>query len=111
MHTTTTPAPAAGRAAEPSALDTGLVWATALALALVPVAFLYGAMAGMAADVHPRTVAVVTVCWWASWTATPPLVLAFRLGLGRPRLATAGRWAGCAACVPPVATIVLALGL
>ncbi|MFJ3878494.1 hypothetical protein ACIPW5_13650 [Streptomyces sp. NPDC090077] len=41
--------------------DTALAWATALALALVPVAFLFGALGGMAEQAHPEAVAVLKV--------------------------------------------------
>ncbi|MGW6875869.1 hypothetical protein [Streptomyces xanthophaeus] len=110
MHETT-PAPTTHRAAETPAIDVVLMWATTLAVALIPVALLFGGLAQMAAQVHPQTVAVVTACWWASWTATPLLVVAFRLSLRHPTLASAGRWAGWAALVSPTVTILLALGL
>ncbi|MEU4733291.1 hypothetical protein [Streptomyces sp. NPDC023588] len=98
-------------AAETPVTSGALMWATTVAVALIPVAFLFGGLAPMAAEVHPQTVAVVTACWWASWTATPLLVTAFWLSLRYPALAAAGRWAGWAAPVPPTMTILLALGL
>ncbi|MEU3409551.1 hypothetical protein ABZ766_37160 [Streptomyces sp. NPDC006670] len=55
--------------------------------------------------------AVVTACWFASWTATPLLVVAFWLSRRHPALARAGRWAGWIATVPPTVTILLTLGL
>lgn len=88
-----------------------LPWVTTLAVAMIPMAFLYGALAGMAAEVHPQTVAVVTVFWFGSWTATPLLVVIFWLWRRHPALARAGRWAGWVAPVPPTVTILLALGL
>ncbi|MGW7102505.1 hypothetical protein [Streptomyces sp. NPDC054838] len=110
MHETM-PGPTTDRAAETPAIDEVLMWATTLSVALIPVAFLFGGLAQMAADVHPQTVAVVTAGWWASWTATPLLAVAFRLSLRHPALAPAGRWAGWIAPVPPTLTILLALGL
>ncbi|MFD7834049.1 hypothetical protein [Streptomyces sp. NPDC059761] len=110
MHQTP-PAPTTGPAAETPAVDEVLMWATTLAVALIPVAFLFGALAPMAAEVHPQTVAVVTACWWASWTATPLLAVAFRLSRRHPALTAAGRWAGWAAPVAPTVTILLTLGL
>ncbi|MFG2985682.1 hypothetical protein ACGFYQ_31240 [Streptomyces sp. NPDC048258] len=110
MHETTS-ALTTDRAAGTSAIDGVLMWATALTVALIPVALLFGGLAQMAAEVHPQTVAVVTACWWASWTATPLLVVAFRLCVRHPTLARAGRWAGWLAPVPPTVTILLALGL
>lgn len=111
MHETA-PSPTTDRAAAgTSAADVVLRYVTSLALALIPVAFLFGALAGMAEEVHPRTVAVVTVCWFGSWTATPLLVAAFWLCRRRPALAAAGRWAGWVATLPPTVTVVLALGL
>ncbi|MYX98280.1 hypothetical protein GT045_26590 [Streptomyces sp. SID486] len=110
MHETT-PFLTTDRAAAVPVTDLVLRWVTALALALIPMAFLFGAFAGMAAEVHPQTVAVVTVCWFGSWTATPLLVLAFWLCRRHPALARTGRWAGWVAPVPPAVTILLALGL
>lgn len=111
MHETAL-SPTTDRAAAGSpAADAVLRYVTSLAVALIPVAFLFGALAGMAEEVHPRTVAVVTVCWFGSWTATPLLVAAFWLCRRRPALAAAGRWAGWVATLPPTVTIVLALGL
>ncbi|GAA0273482.1 hypothetical protein GCM10010302_08880 [Streptomyces polychromogenes] len=98
-----TATPPAG--AEPSWRTTG--WA----LALIPVAFFFGALAPMAGDAHPRTVAVTTALWWAAWTVSPLLVLVSRLLPDRPAPARAGRWAGRAALVPPVAVILLTLTL
>ncbi|MCX5377793.1 hypothetical protein [Streptomyces sp. NBC_00091] len=106
MHETT-PAPTPDRAAS----DTTLAWGTALAVALVPVAFLFGALAGMAEEVHPEAVAVLKVFWFASWTTTPLLALAFRLLRRRPALAAAARWSGWIAMVPPPVTILLACRL
>ncbi|MFF5704616.1 hypothetical protein ACFY7H_19240 [Streptomyces sp. NPDC012794] len=103
MHETQTPgSPASG---------TALAWATALAMALIPVAFLFGALAGMAEQVHPETVAVVKVFWLASWTAAPLLALAGLLLRRRPALAAAGRWAGWIAVIPAPVTILLACRL
>ncbi|MEV6394533.1 hypothetical protein AB0M39_07060 [Streptomyces sp. NPDC051907] len=107
----TTPALNTGRAAETRAVDVVLMYVTTLAVALIPVALLFGGMAQMAAAVHPQTVAVVIVGWWASWTATPLLVAAFRLSLRHPALTTAGRWAGWVAPVAPTVTVLLSLGL
>lgn len=59
----------------------------------------------------PRTVAVTTAFWWASWTATPLLVVVSRLFPGRPALARGRRWAGRAALLPPVVVILLTLTL
>ncbi|MFH7594314.1 hypothetical protein WDV06_04310 [Streptomyces racemochromogenes] len=97
--------------ATPAATDVVSCWVTTLAVVLIPVAFVFGALAGMAAEVHPQTVAVVTVCWFGSWTATPLLVVAFWLCRRHSALARAGRWAGWVAPVPPTVTILLALGL
>ncbi|MEU9236057.1 hypothetical protein [Streptomyces subrutilus] len=110
MHETN-PALAADRAAATPATDVMLLWATALTVGLIPVALLFGGLAQMASEVHPKTVAVVMACWWASWTATPLLVVAFWLSLRHPTLARAGRWAGWAAPVPTTVTILLVLGL
>ncbi|MER7000368.1 hypothetical protein [Streptomyces sp. NPDC000410] len=107
----TTPAPTADRTDGTSATDGVLMWTTTLAIALIPVALLFGGLAQMAAEVHPGTVAVVTACWWASWTATPLLAVAFRLSQRHPALRTAGRWAGWIAPVPPTVTVLLSLGL
>ncbi|MFJ9967257.1 hypothetical protein [Streptomyces avermitilis] len=96
---------------EAPATDVVLRWVTILTVALIPVAFVFGALAGMAAEIHPQTVAVVTVCWFGSWTATPLLVVAFWLCRGHPALARAGRWAGWVAALPPAVTILLVLGL
>ncbi|MEU6314418.1 hypothetical protein [Streptomyces sp. NPDC047014] len=94
-----------------TAHDVILRWATTAAMGLVPVAFLIGGLAPMAAREHPGTVAVVTAGWWASWTVTPLLVVAYHL-LGRHlRTAPVAPWAGWAATVPPVVTILLGLGL
>ncbi|WP_371614284.1 hypothetical protein [Streptomyces sp. NBC_00454] len=87
------------------------MWVTALTVAMLPVAFLFGALAGMATQENPQTVAVVTACWWASWTATPLLVVASRLPLHRTVWARAGYWAGWAAPLPPATTILLTLTL
>ncbi|MFF4187219.1 hypothetical protein ACFYZ9_28905 [Streptomyces sp. NPDC001691] len=97
--------------AEAHTTDVVLRWVTILTVALIPVAFVFGALAGMAVEIHPQTVAVVTVCWFGSWTATPLLVLAFWLCRSHPALARAGRWAGWVATVPPTVTILLTLGL
>ncbi|MFF2192983.1 hypothetical protein [Streptomyces sp. NPDC058157] len=110
MHETT-PSLSAERPAATPAIDVVLMWATTLAVALIPVAFVFGALAGMAAEVHPQTVAVVTVCWFGSWTATPLLAVFFWLCRRRPTLAPVARWAGWVAPVPPAVTILLALGL
>lgn len=91
--------------------NTALAWATALALALVPVAFLFGALGGMAEQTHPEAVAVLKVFWLASWTATPLLALAGWLLRRRPALISAGRWAGWIAVVPVPVTILLACRL
>ncbi|MER6218230.1 hypothetical protein ABT213_29785 [Streptomyces sp. NPDC001674] len=107
----TTPSLTTGGAAETPATDVALLWVTTLAVALIPMAFLFGALAGMAADVHPGTVAIVTVCWFGSWTVTPLLVAAFWLCRRRPALVGAGRLAGWVAPIPPTVTILLALGL
>ncbi|MEU3721703.1 hypothetical protein [Streptomyces sp. NPDC031705] len=90
------------------ASDTALTWGTVLAVALSPVAFVFGALAGMASEVHPEAVAVVMVFWFASWTLTPVLAVACWLLRRRPALATAARWAGWIAVVPPPVTILLA---
>ncbi|WP_331734424.1 MULTISPECIES: hypothetical protein [unclassified Streptomyces] len=110
MHETT-PSLTTDRAAETSTTDAALRWVTTLAVALIPVAFVFGALAGMAAEAHPQTVAVVRACWFGSWTATPLLVVTFWLCRRHPALAMAGRWAGRVATVPPTVTILLALGL
>ncbi|RSS61098.1 hypothetical protein EF912_07535 [Streptomyces sp. WAC07061] len=88
--------------------NTALAWSTALALALVPVAFVFGALGGMAEQVHPEAVAVLKVFWLASWAATPPLALAGWLLRRRPALVAAGRWTGWIAVVPVPVTILLA---
>ncbi|MEU5811028.1 hypothetical protein [Streptomyces sp. NPDC047718] len=114
MHETTpasAPAPTSAPAAGSHSADGVLTWATTLAVALTPVAFFFGGLAQTAAEVHPRTVAVVTACWWASWTATPLLAVVFRLSRRTPTLARAGRWAGWIATLPPTLTILLSLGL
>ncbi|RPK44677.1 hypothetical protein EES37_16070 [Streptomyces sp. ADI91-18] len=111
MHETT-PSLVTAPATEARATDVVLRWVTVLTVvALIPVAFVFGAFAGMAAEVHPQTVAVVTVGWFGSWTATPLLVVTFWLFRSHPALARAGRWAGRVATVPPTVTILLALGL
>ncbi|MFB7784477.1 hypothetical protein ACFY0N_20635 [Streptomyces vinaceus] len=111
MHETA-PSPTTARAPDGApAADVVLRWATSLAVALIPVAFVFGALAGMASEVRPRTVAVVTVFWFGSWTATPLLVAAFWLCRRRPALATAARWAGWLATLPPTLTTALALCL
>lgn len=110
MHETT-PARRTDSATETPAVEKALTWATTLAVALIPMALLFGGLAQMAAEAHPRTVALVTACWWASLTATPLLMVAFRLSLRHPALTRPGRWAGWAALVPPTATILLTLGL
>ncbi|MBT2511827.1 hypothetical protein J7I98_39930 [Streptomyces sp. ISL-98] len=110
MHETP-PALTADRAAETPAIDEVSMWATALTVALIPVAFFFGGLAGMATEVHPQTVAVVKACWWASWTATPLLVVASRLPFRRTALARASYWAGWAAPVPPAVAILLTLSL
>ncbi|WP_412079461.1 hypothetical protein ACLF6K_38515 (plasmid) [Streptomyces xanthophaeus] len=110
MHETT-PFLTTDQTAAAPVTDTALRWVTALAVAMIPMAFLFGAFAGMAAEVHPQTVAVVTVCWFGSWTATPLLVVTFWLWRRHPTRARAGRWAGWVAPVPPTVTILLALGL
>ncbi|MGW0393754.1 hypothetical protein ACWDYJ_23215 [Streptomyces sp. NPDC003042] len=103
MHETA-PAQTAGRPVP--------VWTTVVTVLLIPVAFFFGALAPMAEeDAHPRTVAVVIACWWASWTATPLLVVASRTSPRRPVLARARRGAGWVALVPPTVVIVLVLGL
>ncbi|MFF4330698.1 hypothetical protein ACFYZT_29845 [Streptomyces sp. NPDC001591] len=107
----TTPSLPTDRTAGTPATDVVLRWVTTLAGASIPMAFLFGALAGMAADVHPETVAVVRVCWFGSWTVTPLLVAAFWLCRRRPALAGAGRLAGWVAPVPPTVTILLAHGL
>ncbi|MFD7628383.1 hypothetical protein ACFV7Q_20465 [Streptomyces sp. NPDC059851] len=55
--------------------------------------------------------AVVTTCWWASWTVTPLLVVASRLSPRHPARARAAHWAGRIAPLPPTVTILLTLGL
>ncbi|MFE2875147.1 hypothetical protein ACFXG6_15420 [Streptomyces roseus] len=87
------------------------MWTTAATVALIPVAFAFGGLAGMAAEIHPQTEAVVTTCWWASWTVTPLLVLLSQLPLRHSTLARACRWAGWSAPVAPAVTILLTLGL
>ncbi|MBB5932756.1 hypothetical protein [Streptomyces echinatus] len=87
------------------------MWTTAATVALIPVAFTFGCLAGMATEIHPQTAAVLITCWWASWTVTPLLVLLSRLPLRHPTLASACRWAGWGAPVPPAVTILLTLGL
>ncbi|MEU8432814.1 hypothetical protein AB0F18_07830 [Streptomyces sp. NPDC029216] len=110
-ETTPTPAPTTARPAEDPGPDGVSMWMTAWTAALIPVAFFFGALAPMAADAHPGTVALVMPLWWASWTAAPLLVVASRLLSARPGLARAARWAGRAALVPPVAVILLAITL
>ncbi|WP_455409939.1 hypothetical protein [Streptomyces hiroshimensis] len=105
------PALTTDRAAEPPAVGEVSMWTTAFTLALVPVAFFFGGLAQMATEVHPQIVAVVMACWWASWTATPLLVVASRLSPRHPALARAGRWAGWVAPIPPTVTVLLTLGL
>ncbi|MGR4879318.1 hypothetical protein ACIPUC_07795 [Streptomyces sp. LARHCF249] len=92
------------------------VWTSVLTVLLAPVAFLFGGLAPMAADscgpAHcapglDATLAVVAVCWFASWTLTPLLVLASWLFSGT----AAGRWSAWTALVPPVIVILLVLGL
>ncbi|WP_330300292.1 hypothetical protein [Streptomyces sp. NBC_00503] len=107
----TTPALDLGHPAQTPAAHQVAMWVTALTVALIPVAFLFGGLAPMAAQDHPQTVAVVTACWWASWTATPLLVVASRLPLHRTAWAWAGYWAGWAAPLPPATTILLTLTL
>ncbi|MGE7388695.1 hypothetical protein ACQKM2_24805 [Streptomyces sp. NPDC004126] len=91
--------------------NTALAWTTALALALVPVAFVFGALGEMAEQVHPEAVAVLKVFWLASWAATPPLALVGWLLRRRPALASAGRWTGWIAVAPVPVTILLACQL
>ncbi|MER7467959.1 hypothetical protein [Streptomyces sp. NPDC097981] len=110
MHETTSVLPA-DRAAETRAVGRVSIWVTAATVALIPVAFLFGCLAGMAQEVHPQTVAVLIVFWFASWTATPVLVVASRLPLKHPTLTRARRWAGWLALLPPTVTILLSLGL
>ncbi|WP_236245966.1 hypothetical protein [Streptomyces sp. CC210A] len=107
----TTPARPADRTAGPPAPAPVPVWATAATVALIPVALLFGAFAGMAADRYPQTVALVVTGWYASWTVTPLLVVASRLRPRRPAWAGLCRWAGWAAPIPPAVTILLVLGL
>ncbi|MFE2283818.1 hypothetical protein ACFXDJ_06565 [Streptomyces sp. NPDC059443] len=87
------------------------MWTTALTVTLIPVAFLFGGLAGMATEARPQSVAVITACWWASWTATPLLVVTSRLPLRRAAWAGACYWAGWTAPLPPAATILLTLTL
>ncbi|MGW4689887.1 hypothetical protein ACWEPM_34080 [Streptomyces sp. NPDC004244] len=108
MHET---ASTVDRAPETQAIPKVPMWVTAATVALIPIAFVFGCLAGMAREVHPQTVAVLIICWWASWTVTPLLVVASRLPLRHPSLAKAGRWAGWVALLPPTATIILTLGL
>ncbi|MFE2147502.1 hypothetical protein ACFXA3_38225 [Streptomyces sp. NPDC059456] len=110
MHEISSP-PSAGRDDETPAAGKVSTWATVATVALIPVAFTFGALAGMAEQVHPRTVAVLIICWWASWTVTPLLVVASRLPVRHPALAMARRWAGWLAPLPPTVTILLSLGL
>lgn len=104
-------APTAARPTEALGAEGVSVWTTASTVALILVAFFFGALAAMATDAHPRTVAVTTAFWWASWTATPLLVVVSRLFPGRPALARGRRWAGRAALLPPVVVILLTLTL
>ncbi|MET9959551.1 hypothetical protein ABZ128_10805 [Streptomyces sp. NPDC006326] len=110
MHETTS-APPADRCAETSAGGEVSIWTTVATVAMIPVAFVFGALAGMAEEVHPQTVAVLIICWWASWTVTPLLVVASRLPLRHRALARARRWAGWIAPLPPTITILLSLSL
>lgn len=110
MHETTS-VPPADRAAETPAIGRVSIWVTVATVAMIPVAFTFGCLAGMARDVHPQTVAVLIICWWASWTLTPVLSVASRLHLRHPTLARACRWAGWIAPLPPTVTILLSLSL
>lgn len=87
------------------------VWTSVLAVLLVPVALLFGGLSPMASDscagCLDATLAVVAVCWFASWTLTPLLVLASWLCSGT----AVGRWSAWTALVPPVLVILLVLGL
>jgi hypothetical protein len=92
------------------------VWTSVLAVLLVPVALLFGGLSPMAADSCASghcaggleaTLAVVAVCWLASWTLTPLFVLASWLCSGT----AVGRWGAWTALVPPVLVILLVLGL
>ncbi|MGW0362922.1 hypothetical protein [Streptomyces sp. NPDC002990] len=105
------PAPTAARPAENLGPDGVSMWTTAWTVLLIPVALFFGALAPMATDAHPQTVAVTMAFWWASWTITPLLVVVSRLLPGRPALARARRWAGRAALIPPMAVILLAITL
>lgn len=86
-------------------------WTTVSTVLLIPVAFCFGALAPMAGEAHPQTVALVMPCWWASWTLTPLLVVASRIPARRPGLVRAGRRAGWVAPVAPLAVILLVLTL
>ncbi|KPH97524.1 hypothetical protein OV450_5817 [Actinobacteria bacterium OV450] len=99
------------RASETPVIGKVSMWSTAVTVALIPVAFAFGCLAGMATEVHPQTAAVLITCWWASWTVTPLLVVVSRLPVRHPVLARACRWAGWAAPLPPTVTILLTLGL
>ncbi|MCX5199454.1 hypothetical protein OOK31_37225 [Streptomyces sp. NBC_00249] len=91
-------------------------WTTALTVLLLPVAFLFGGLAPMAADScgpdHcsrslDNTLAAVYFLWLASWTATPALTLASWFA-PHP---TARRWTAWTALFPPATVILLTLGL
>ncbi|WTQ63703.1 hypothetical protein OG851_02910 [Streptomyces sp. NBC_00161] len=99
------------RAAETPAIGKVSIWTTVATVVLIPVAFTFGCLAGMATEIHPQTAAVLITCWWASWTVTPLLVVVSRLTLRHPTLARACRWAGWSAPFPPAVTILLTLGL
>ncbi|MFI5980028.1 hypothetical protein ACIBEA_04020 [Streptomyces sp. NPDC051555] len=96
------------------------LWATGLAVLLVPLALLYGAVAPMATDgcgpddcarSLEATLAVIMACWFASWTVTPFLVVASWLFPRRPGYAPVRRYAGWIALVPPVIVVLLAFTL
>ncbi|MFD8978932.1 hypothetical protein [Streptomyces sp. NPDC059564] len=104
-------------AAAPTDRDSGAVpvWTSVLTVVLAPVAFLFGGLSPMAADscgpgqcaALEATLSVVAVCWFASWTLTPLLVLASWFFSGT----AVGRWSAWTALVPPVIVILLVLGL
>ncbi|MBT2406575.1 MULTISPECIES: hypothetical protein [unclassified Streptomyces] len=96
------------------------VWVTVLAVILVPVALLFGGLAPMATDscgpdncslALDQTLGVVSGALFATFTATPALLLASWLIPGRRRFATARRAVGWCALLPPLTVILLVLGL
>ncbi|MFD7029565.1 hypothetical protein ACFWAR_16150 [Streptomyces sp. NPDC059917] len=96
------------------------LWTTGLAVLLVPVALLFGALAPMATDSCgpddcarslEATLAVVMTCWFASLTVSPLLVVASWLFPRRPGYARVRRYAGWLGLIPPVIVILLVFTL